>query len=576
MTGSGTEYEPIARLKALACEMSALGAAYRVEELRILAEDFIGRLETFAEASLPEDDFRPALEGLKKSRLFGELAETAELLARLGFATPFVRTLHAQALIELRQISAAIGMLEAVIADTPKGDADRLEAFGLLGRAYKQLYVDEARTPRVHWAGDHLARSLQYYALGYLDSRPDRTIWHAINLAALLKRAARDGYALDPPASAHVFAEALICQLEPIAAARAAGVSDYDQWIPGVLGGAYLTLDRFEDAARWYGVYAQQPGIDAFKLIGTVRQLEEVHEIGVGSERAGQILTGLKAAALKLTGGHATFTASAGRALAVLSPDKGLLESVIGRNAPMEIPWLQSGLDRARSVATVYARRRDEPFGTGFLVRGADLWSDLGDEVFLLTCHHVLSDPPHARARVPAAAYVAFDIGDSQMRYHLGEIIWCSNTENLDAALVRLKQPLPDLPTLAIAPDDAIPTGFQNEHQSDDAYVIGRPEGQKLSVSLHDTDLIDAGYKHTGRRDQVFLHYTTPTKPGNSGSPVFQHRNWLVIGLHHMGAPSRGGSRRLHGKEGFNPPANEGISLSSIRAQIRNDRPGRH
>ena len=66
--------------------------------------------------------------------------------------------------------------------------------------------------------------------------------------------------------------------------------------------------------------------------------------------------------------------------------------------------------------------------------------------------------------------------------------------------------------------------------------------------------------------DPVFLHYMTPTEPGNSGSPVFEVDGWGVVALHHAGFNERG-LARLGGKQG-NHQANEGICIQSIRAAV--------
>ena len=126
---------------------------------------------------------------------------------------------------------------------------------------------------------------------------------------------------------------------------------------------------------------------------------------------------------------------------------------------------------------------------------------------------------------------------------------------------------------MQIAADEALPDCFRDTSDNCNAFVIGRPEGQLLSISLHDSEMIDLGYKHASRPQHAYLQYKTPTKPGNSGSPVFDEFKWEVIGLHHMGPPPSGGNRKLHGKEGFNPPANEGIAIRSIRCQIGEDKP---
>ncbi len=560
----------IAKLNGLAGEIDKLGRDCDVETLRQTAEAYVEALES-APDEVPQAAYRPAIEGMKRARAFTELARTCDRLTRRGQGTAYVKTLHAQALIELRQVTVAIPLLEAIVRERPKGDPDRLEAFGLLGRAYKQLYVDEKREPRATFGAANLHKAIESYALGLSDGKPEDATWHAISMAGLIKRAERDGVALPAPVTSSDFTSFLISYLVP--RAEAVAKTEADVWVPGVIGGAYLNQGDWQKAAHWYGRYAQQPGIDAFKLIGTIRQLEEVYEIKPGVGEAGVILASLKARAGRLRTGHATFEAADIAALGRLSDDDKLLEAVLGRKAPAEIRWLKTGLLRARSVATVQRRRSGRPHGTGFLVRGSDLWSGLGKESYLLTNHHVLSLPPHTRAIRPDEALVTFDEGKDGHTYECDRIVWSSPVDGLDACLVRLKTPVEDLEPLPLAPDAALPEAFIDDSDRSNAYVIGRPEGQELSISLHDSELIDVGFKYHDQPHHVFLHYRTPTKPGNSGSPVFDEDKWEVIGLHHMGPPASGGTRKLQGKDGFNAPANEGIALRSIRRQIAKDQP---
>jgi len=93
-------------------------------------------------------------------------------------------------------------------------------------------------------------------------------------------------------------------------------------------------------------------------------------------------------------------------------------------------------------------------------------------------------------------------------------------------------------------------------------YVIGYPKplGGGLGMSLQYSFWLDA--------DDTFLHYRTPTDKGSSGSPVFDQKNWKVIGLHHKGKEEM---RCLHGKSGTYQ-ANEAITISAILEAMREER----
>ena len=68
--------------------------------------------------------------------------------------------------------------------------------------------------------------------------------------------------------------------------------------------------------------------------------------------------------------------------------------------------------------------------------------------------------------------------------------------------------------------------------------------------------------------DGTRLHYRTPTEGGNSGSPVFDEDNWMLVGLHHAGSKEM---PRLRGQAGTYE-ANEAVSIAAIRDAIRANR----
>ena len=104
--------------------------------------------------------------------------------------------------------------------------------------------------------------------------------------------------------------------------------------------------------------------------------------------------------------------------------------------------------------------------------------------------------------------------------------------------------------------------------------IIGHAGGRALSLSslsapiqtsVSTSKLIDFGPKGT-TSEPVYLHYTTPTEAGNSGSPVIELENGTVVAVHHM-VFSPDGLPRLGGKSGVNI-ASEGVSIHSIRKAI--------
>lgn len=560
-------------LVELSGQMVEHGKRYEVEELQRLAEAYRQILQRLEYAPpLADEAYKPAMKALLKARSFTELARTAECLRRTGCDTPYVRTLQGQALIELGQVKAAITLLENVTEDATAPEEDRLEALGLLGRAHKQLYIDEKRQPRAKWAEQDLRNSLASYSKGFDANRPVETNWHAINTAALIVRARKDGIVLPDEAQAAPIAQLIIDALGPVAN-DPDGKTDTHAWASGMIGNAYVLLEKYEEAARWFARYIEQNSTDAHKLVGTARQLREVLCIKPGNDPAGRLLCAFESRILGLRRGLTVFSQDDVRALLALDEGKdGSPEAILGSGQPFTARWLKKGLGAACSVARVQrsssGRRRPEDVGTGFLVKGEDLCASLGSEVFLLTNCHVIGDPPDQHGIRPGQAVVSFDEGGAGANeIRCKEVVWQSSFRELDAALVRFETQVEQVAPLALAPDDALPEAF-GEAERGQVYIIGHPEADEVSISLQDTDLIDVGYKEQEKPMFTYLHYRTPTKPGSSGSPVFSRDDWQVVGLHHAGPPQSGGSRKLHGKKGFNPPANEGIAIRSIRRAI--------
>jgi len=82
--------------------------------------------------------------------MFPLMRDYAAAALHTGTSTFQVQRQYAQALIELADFDTAREVLGKLIASTPKGDEEEYEARGLLGRLYKQLYVN-ALTHREAW-----------------------------------------------------------------------------------------------------------------------------------------------------------------------------------------------------------------------------------------------------------------------------------------------------------------------------------------------------------------------------------------------------------------------------------------
>ena len=376
-----------------------------------------------------------------------------------------------------------------------------------------------------------------------------------------------------------------------IDALKPAAAKSNDPWAMATLGEAYLALGEFENAARWFGTYANDPNVDAFALSGTVRQLEEVWRLKAGPHGAGAIVAGLKAALIRVENGQLRLDGGERRALAQAGDaefkDLFELESKTPGRIQIKLADLQRIVRCASAVAGIkkVGIHGADTVGTGFLINGSDFGPGFSDaDSYLLTNAHVLWNPDWAPERnlgrendalLPAEARIVFETDQNDGRrevYTCKQVIWQSPSSLHDATLIQLDRKVAKTPPLQIATKEAkLVPDYDGGKGGTKLVVIGHPEGGPLSLGISGSieemqaTLLDKGTR-ANASDPVFLHYRTPTEPGNSGSPVFEVEKWQVVGLHHAGFPE-GGRPKLGGKAGRHA-ANEGIWIESVRSAV--------
>jgi len=216
---------------------------------------------------------------LRKWRQFGAMQRLADGLIRLGCEGPLVYRQYAQALIDRGEFVPALELLRG-LAERAKGDAEEYpEACGLLGRLYKQIHV-EAEGSRLGMGETALAKAIACYRAIY-DADPSR-IWHGVNVAALLRRAERDGVAVpDAP--------------DPKRLARALGgqvgqrwADDLPAWDYATAAEACVALEDWGGAERWLQRYLRAKDVDAFAIASTLRQFTEIWGLRVDGSQIGR------------------------------------------------------------------------------------------------------------------------------------------------------------------------------------------------------------------------------------------------------------------------------------------------
>ena len=491
------------------------------------------------------------LRALRRNRHFGEMQLTADALIQNGQSQAYISRQYGQALIDAGQLALAKQYL-AELLDGISGDpAEELEVRGLLGRVHKQMFVASASS----WSRsvEHLGTAISWYLHVY--ESDSANLWHGINAAALLHRAARDKMTIigtDQPGS---LARSIAAFILPVIEDRWTS-GDSLVWDFATAAEASVALDRVDDAAKWMQRYAREPSVDAFELASTRRQLTEIWQLRSDSGPGAMVIPILDAELLGKEGGALQYDANTLNVTASTATQESL-EALLGRDRYVSYKFMLRALERAKSVAQI----RDDTdlgIGTGFVVRGSDIDQQLGDELLLLTNAHVISEDPYVvnpPALGPEEASVVFGTGQELT---VREVLWSSPPNMLDATLLSLDGDTSGLDPLPIAKGLPMADGKQR------VYIIGHPRGGPLSFSIHDNALIDHEGPPDGtpvRGDVVRLHYRAPTEGGSSGSPVFNSQ-WRVVGIHHAGGT---GMPRLNDRSGTYP-ANEGLWVQSIRA----------
>jgi endonuclease G len=222
-----------------------------------------------------------------------------------------------------------------------------------------------------------------------------------------------------------------------------------------------------------------------------------------------------------------------------------VLERIINKPDLLGVRYLEGGVAAARSVGRIDVRDRPEHlegFGTGSLVSPR----------LVLTNHHVLPDRD-----VAASSAIEFNFQDDLNGKELEPQIFGFDPdaffiadEERDFALVAVKA----------APGELDPFGTNPLIEAEGKGVIGEyvtivqhPRGLKKQVALRENKFVDIA--------EPFVHYTTDTEPGSSGSPVFNDQ-WEVVALHHAGIPAP----ESKDTGGF---INEGILVRKIMEFVR-------
>jgi hypothetical protein len=511
--------------------------------LRQEADDLLSRLRRLPDDATLEDG-RSLVERLRKQREFGALTKVAEAVARQAPKDATTRRRYAQALIETGQATVAIDVLRPLVKDKKES----AEAYGLIGRANKQIFFD-AGDKAGPAAREALKQAIAAYRVPF-EAAPTKNYWHGVNLVAVLTAARRIGLRVAPELHPTALAKSVI------AALGKTPQTQRDLWYRASVAEANLAVGNWGEVEENLRAYVDDPKVGPFELGSTLRQFTEVWNLEADERRGRPLVAILRAKAMTLPGAAMELSPGAVRQLATVKPGAGQLEAVLGPSGPLTYKWMQNGMKRAQSVGAVRKKSDGRRHGTCFLVK-ASLLGLPNDELVALTNHHVVNPDGVGLGIRPGGVEVQFEAIENSPVLAVNSVIWNSPPESLDAAILRLAEP-----PVGVTPLDATPH-LPVLDESQRVYLIGYPYGDELAFSFQDNELIDHEGPPRGTppvAGRVRLHYRAPTEGGSSGSPVF-NADWEVIGLHHLGGKL--GVEKLNGKAGTYA-ANEGIWIQSL------------
>lgn len=252
------------------------------------------------------------------------------------------------------------------------------------------------------------------------------------------------------------------------------------------------------------------------------------------------------------------------------APEVSVLERVLAENNLLGVTFLLKGALQSRAVGRVSIRRRGRVvgFGTGFLISPR----------LMMTNNHVLSSESSA-----AGSAIEFNFFEVEPGRPTAAVAFGLRPGELFITDRRL-----DFTVVAVEPragdQDLASRGWVPLIESSGKAVVGErvniiqhPGGEPQQVAVHQNQIVDLV--------EDFLHYSTDTERGSSGSPVFNDQ-WDVAALHHSGVPKRRNGRIVlddgtfwdgsdRDRERIAWVANEGVRISRIVAHVKRRLAGR-
>jgi endonuclease I/V8-like Glu-specific endopeptidase len=208
-----------------------------------------------------------------------------------------------------------------------------------------------------------------------------------------------------------------------------------------------------------------------------------------------------------------------------------VFERIIGQNNLVTSWFLDKGAARAKTVGRVVLRSESGAilgFGTGFLV----------SPQLIMTNNHVLDSE-----QVANTSTIQFDFVETLGGQQLTPVEFSISPDDFFETDVEL-----DFTLVAVEPENDAGVELQSRGWNrliaesgkaiigERVNIIQHPGGQRQQLGLRKNEIVDV----VGS----FLHYSTDTERGASGSPVYNDQ-WQVAALHHAGVPKKDGENIL-------------------------------
>lgn len=245
------------------------------------------------------------------------------------------------------------------------------------------------------------------------------------------------------------------------------------------------------------------------------------------------------------------------------------LERILGASQLTGIEFFERGLAAARAVARIEIRNPGGSllgYGTGVLVSPR----------LLLTNNHVLGSAQSAAMSIAQFEYVTAAAGTAlePLPFRLDPGSFFVTSAALDFTLTAVE--IQNANGVQITSRGWCPliAGSGKAIVGERVNIIQHPGGERMQVTVRDNTILAVV--------EDFLQYEADTRPGSSGSPVFNEQ-WEMAALHHAGVPERDGDGRILMNSGarwtgrredvdrISWIANEGVRISRIVDHVQGE-----